>query len=97
MSNAIVPFLSSVPADPQHPASELAALVDATVVAIALVDLTTQALRRHLEKGVGRAPSSVSSLPAIAAPLPLISEDEFGAWSRTLIERRVDGRAKGAR
>lgn len=78
----------------------LLALAEATALASALVLTAAEALQaradaRLLGDAPSVAPHGPKRLPSRSPPV--ISEDEFGAWSRTLIERRVDGRGKGGR
>ena len=90
-------------ADGPSRTARLAALIVAAARASATLQLAADALRIEIERAgtieaASTANTSLAPLRVEPAATPaIISEDEFGTWSRTLIERRVDGRATGGR
>lgn len=97
MPDAILPPHSIASSDTRALALDVAALAHVTALAAAILGLTAEDLRRRLTSAVEAAPLTVPPSPADEGPPPLISEDEFGAWSRTLIDRRSAENKVGAR
>lgn len=101
MTDTPEPLTSAFPVVSSCPAARLESLVDAAARASMTLMAATEALQAELVQAAlaanGAAATAVPASLRVPQPAlaPLISEDEFGAWSRLLIERRVDGCATG--